>query len=128
MPVRDRPGNIALARKVNSRWTLITDDMDSRGAAQPKEKSMDGLFAAGSEEVPIQGPDGGEVVESLDQGRITFDSNERIHAEVRDPVCGTGLPSASGPTAIYKGVHYYFCGETCRREFINDPVRFVGHS
>jgi YHS domain-containing protein len=86
---------------------------------------MNAQFAAVTN---VETPDGGEVVESLDQGRITFDTSERVQAEVRDPVCGIGVPVAVGPTAVYNGVDYYFCGETCRREFISDPVKFVGRS
>jgi len=67
----------------------------------------------------------GVVVSSLDDGRITFDTGDRKENDIRDPICGTGLPNAAGPSATYHGVRYYFCGETCRQEFIKDPARYL---
>jgi YHS domain-containing protein len=67
----------------------------------------------------------GIVVSSLDEGRVTFDSAGRKESDLRDPVCGTSLPEATGPSAIYQGVRYYFCGETCRQDFIKDPARYL---
>jgi YHS domain-containing protein len=65
----------------------------------------------------------GVVVSSLDDGKITFDLSDRTQSDVRDPVCGILLPGDTGPSAIYQGMKYYFCGETCRQEFIKDPAR-----
>jgi YHS domain-containing protein len=68
----------------------------------------------------------GIVVSSLDDGRITFDAAaDRKETGIRDPVCGTRLPAATGPSALSQGVTYYFCGETCRREFSKDPARYL---
>jgi YHS domain-containing protein len=64
-------------------------------------------------------------VESLDNGRITFDTGQRNESDVRDPVCGTRLPGATGPSIAYQGMKYFFCGETCRQDFIKDPARYL---
>jgi YHS domain-containing protein len=68
----------------------------------------------------------GIIVSSLDDGRITFDTAaERKETDVRDPVCGTRLPGPTGPSALYQGRTYYFCGETCRQDFIKNPARYL---
>ena len=45
-----------------------------------------------------------------------------------DPVCGmTVTPEvaiAAGLTAEHEGERYYFCGQGCRLEFLDDPKRF----
>ncbi len=73
----------------------------------------------------VQATREGAVVSSLDDGRITFDTGERAKEAVQDPVCKTWLPNTSGPSTIYQGVTYYFCGEMCRQEFVKDPARYV---
>jgi len=67
----------------------------------------------------------GTVVSSLDDGRIAFDTADGKQSDIRDPVCGTGLPGATGPSTVYRGVTYYFCGETCRQDFIRDPAGYL---
>jgi YHS domain-containing protein len=36
---------------------------------------------------------------------------------VRDPVCGTHVPSANALSLTAGGVTHYFCSEQCRAEF-----------
>jgi Cu+-exporting ATPase len=49
-----------------------------------------------------------------------------VPATVVDPICGMKISSekASG-TQEYKGQTYYFCGQSCAREFQADPASFV---
>ena len=44
--------------------------------------------------------------------------------EYRDPVCGMRADD-SGPSARYDGETYYFCSETCKRAFENEPTGFA---
>jgi YHS domain-containing protein len=46
--------------------------------------------------------------------------------EVRDPVCGMILDDETAPEqSTYEGTTYYFCGESCKNEFDQDPARYV---
>ncbi len=44
-----------------------------------------------------------------------------------DPVCGMSVDEAkaAGKTG-YAGVMYYFCSDTCKRTFEEDPAKFAG--
>jgi len=44
--------------------------------------------------------------------------------QYRDPVCGMRADD-SGPSARYDGETYYFCSETCKRAFENEPTGFA---
>ncbi len=46
--------------------------------------------------------------------------------EYRDPVCGMRADD-SGPSASYDGETYYFCSETCKRAFEDEPMGFAEH-
>jgi len=47
-------------------------------------------------------------------------------ATERDPVCGMDVEvQASTPRAQHDGKTYYFCAEECRRQFQNEPARYV---
>ena len=44
-----------------------------------------------------------------------------------DVVCGMELNLAHIKHAIeHIGESYYFCGESCRDHFVNDPEKYVG--
>lgn len=43
-----------------------------------------------------------------------------------DPVCGMALEAEEAETLEHAGRTYYFCSSGCRREFEEDPARFVG--
>lgn len=48
-------------------------------------------------------------------------------AKVTDPVCGMQIDSASAAAqSNYQGQSYYFCTESCKRQFDADPRQFVG--
>ncbi|MDF3056281.1 MAG: hypothetical protein K0R17_496 [Rariglobus sp.] len=45
--------------------------------------------------------------------------------EVVDPVCGMSIDANDALSSEHHGHTYYFCSETCRGRFQQDPVRFV---
>jgi trehalose synthase len=45
--------------------------------------------------------------------------------EVRDAVCGMRVDPHASPTAEYQGERYAFCSESCRRQFLLEPQRFL---
>ncbi len=43
-----------------------------------------------------------------------------------DPVCNMEVDEATAPAkSEYKGKTYYFCASGCKKEFEEDPDRFV---
>jgi YHS domain-containing protein len=44
----------------------------------------------------------------------------------RDPVCGMQVnePQAAGQSE-YRGQTYYFCSQTCKQQFDQDPQRYA---
>jgi len=45
---------------------------------------------------------------------------------IRDPVCGmTVIPESTGFIATIEGIQYYFCAESCRKSFIENPKKFL---
>ena len=47
--------------------------------------------------------------------------------QVTDPVCGMQVdPQQAAGSSEYQGQTYYFCSTGCKRQFDNDPPRFVG--
>jgi YHS domain-containing protein len=69
--------------------------------------------------------DGEEVAE----GGVSIDPSleERPRLLSRDPVCGTEVDATSGSYGMdYRGVWYCFCSLTCKRQFEDDPPRYVG--
>lgn len=47
-------------------------------------------------------------------------------AQVKDPVCGMMVESGSATgQATHEGQTYYFCSEQCRRQFEQQPEKFV---
>lgn len=44
---------------------------------------------------------------------------------MRDPVCAMFIETDGAPTLNYDGQVYYFCSQGCRREFEEDPARYV---
>lgn len=52
-----------------------------------------------------------------------------VPIEYRDPVCGMSVsPDEAAPEAVVAGTTYRFCSETCRRQFLDDPRRFLAQS
>lgn len=43
---------------------------------------------------------------------------------MRDPVCGMKI-GAGAPSAMYKGIRYYFCSDACKGLFDSQPDRFT---
>ncbi len=44
-----------------------------------------------------------------------------------DPVCGMEVdPQQAAGTSDYQGTTYYFCSAGCKRQFEQDPERYVG--
>jgi trehalose synthase len=48
-----------------------------------------------------------------------------LAGEVRDPVCGAAVDPEDSVTAVHRGKSYYFNSEECRRQFLEDPDRFL---
>ncbi len=47
-------------------------------------------------------------------------------ASATDPVCGMQVdPQQAAGSSDYQGQTYYFCSVGCKRQFDNDPQRFV---
>ena len=45
---------------------------------------------------------------------------------VTDPVCGMDVvPSTTDISAEIDGDTYYFCAESCRKSFVQDPQKFL---
>ena len=45
---------------------------------------------------------------------------------VHDPVCGMDiLPNEAAGTSEYKGQTYYFCSMGCKRDFDQDPEKYL---
>ena len=85
-----------------------------------------------------------EIVQGLDPGeRIVISGNFLIDSEsrmklaaagffgnvVKDPVCGMNLDDgkakAAGLKSEYQGKSYFFCSDTCRKQFNKTPDRYV---
>ncbi len=46
--------------------------------------------------------------------------------KVTDPVCGMRFEQKKAVTSVeYQGRTYYFCTEACRRQFEEDPDRYL---
>jgi YHS domain-containing protein len=44
----------------------------------------------------------------------------------KDPVCGMDVdPEKAAGTSEYKGKTYYFCSPGCKKQFDDDPDKFV---
>ena len=44
---------------------------------------------------------------------------------VRDPVCGMRIePEYAADVDFYKGKIFYFCAQSCKQEFNNDPEKY----
>ncbi|AGB18403.1 YHS domain-containing protein [Thermoanaerobacterium thermosaccharolyticum] len=47
------------------------------------------------------------------------DNNMNNIEMVKDPVCGMHIPADKAVTKVINGKRYYFCSETCAKEFEN---------
>jgi len=53
-------------------------------------------------------------------------TRRRFEEMAVDPVCGMEVEPAEAPaTASHGGEKYYFCAESCRDRFVNEPARFI---
>jgi YHS domain-containing protein len=44
----------------------------------------------------------------------------------KDPVCGMDVDDKKmTQKTFYKGLTYYFCSATCKKEFDRDPTKYV---
>jgi Cu+-exporting ATPase len=70
------------------------------------------------------------------EGKTTKDVKVEVHgrehekeeamATVKDPVCGMEIdPSTAAASEEYQGTTYYFCSESCHRQFVQEPGRFA---
>ena len=48
-----------------------------------------------------------------------------IPAQVRDPVCGMTIASATAKTSMHRRAIYYFCSDQCRGTFEAAPESYV---
>ena len=48
-----------------------------------------------------------------------------LDGEARDVVCGMGVEPASAIPGEHAGETFFFCSQSCRREFLADPDRFL---
>jgi YHS domain-containing protein len=67
-----------------------------------------------------------DPLDSLDDGRITFDPLAGTRIERRDPVCGRAVPEETQFAMVYQAEQYRFCSKECRNKFIQDPRRYLG--
>ena len=45
----------------------------------------------------------------------------------KDPVCGMAVEESKAvSTATHEGTTYYFCSESCKEKFLQDPGRYAG--
>lgn len=50
-------------------------------------------------------------------------------AQVKDPVCGMTIESATAAgQAAHDGRTYFFCSDQCQRQFEQSPEKFVGNA
>ena len=53
-------------------------------------------------------------------------NNSKEITMAKDLVCGMEVDESNPPfTAVYKGTIYYFCSNSCKREFERDPEKFL---
>jgi Cu+-exporting ATPase len=67
---------------------------------------------------------------TLDDGRITFDSNKPNAASLattkaKDVVCGMLIDPRDAKTAHFAGHTYYFCSPECQIQFEADPNKYA---
>ncbi len=57
---------------------------------------------------------------------MKIDQTEELK-KVIDIVCGMELDQANiKHTVEYKGENYYFCSDSCRKHFVDDPKKYTG--
>jgi Cu+-exporting ATPase len=62
---------------------------------------------------------------TLDDGRVTFDTNPRVaETMAKDVVCGTLVDPRQAISAEHGAHTYYFCSEKCRSAFQAEPEQF----
>ena len=64
----------------------------------------------------------------LRRKRNTTSSREAA-MKVTDPVCGMQVdPAKAAAQAEHQGKTYYFCSESCRKQFGADPGKYAGQT
>lgn len=57
---------------------------------------------------------------------LEYISTKGDTAMARELVCGMEVDEKNPPfTSVYNGMTYYFCSSTCKREFEQDPEKFI---
>lgn len=60
------------------------------------------------------------------EGGILMNLFAKNNKTATDPVCGMDvLPTTSAITAEIEGETFYFCAESCRKSFLEDPQKFL---
>ncbi|HSL22968.1 MAG TPA: YHS domain-containing protein [Vicinamibacterales bacterium] len=53
-------------------------------------------------------------------------------AQERDPICGMSVDAAkakaAGRTTQYEGKTYYFCNDSCKKQFDSDPAKYAAQA
>lgn len=44
---------------------------------------------------------------------------------VKDPVCGMDVKENSEFKSEYNGITYYFCSESCKKQFDSNPRKYI---
>jgi YHS domain-containing protein len=66
-----------------------------------------------------------ERVSSAELSSKTVNQGKDVHME-KDPVCGMMVdPTSAAGKSEYKGKTYYFCSAGCKKEFDQDPEKFL---
>jgi xanthine dehydrogenase accessory factor len=83
-----------------------------------------GVQGIGQEEIALAAL--AEIV-VLRRQRRQLVASPKLEEFATDPVCGMAVEvKRAAHTATYKESDYYFCCEGCRRQFLEDPARYVG--
>ena len=60
-----------------------------------------------------------------DHGATTAPATEASQAKTMDPVTGLMVDPTTAPKTTYQGQTYYFSSEEARKEFLQNPAKFV---
>src|SRR5256714_13199748 len=96
---------------------------------------IDGLFSAAGL-IPHARPTRSDIFGSIQVdyklitnvvGAVVFAALFALSARrgARDPVCGMRVQLADGPTAHHADRAFYFCSNSCREQFVEDPARYA---
>ena len=61
-------------------------------------------------------------------GGVLMNLSNKINKTITDPVCGMAVePNIADITAKIDGETYFFCAESCRKSFMEDPQKYLCH-